>query len=178
MNNYIAFLRGINVGGHNVLKMADLKQRLLQEGFVKVQSYIQSGNLVLTTAQGDKTQIAQGVSGHINKHFGLKVPVVVMTADELRTILTVNPFTTTAARKQLYFTFLFDALKTEHRQKLVAADYPNEDFAFGNQCLYLNCKIGAGKAKLTNTIIEKKLQLRATTRNLNTLEKMVALAIT
>lgn len=176
MNTYIAFLRGVNVSGSNIIKMADLKECLLKEGFVQVKTYIQSGNLVFNATQTNAAAIAQLVSSLIYKNFAIKVPVLVKTIAELQAVLADNPFVGKAARKQLYFTLLLDPFQKEYGDNLVAKDYPNEDFAFGPQCLYLNCRLGAGRAKLNNNLIEKKLQVRATTRNLNTLEKLVTLA--
>ncbi|RNC92600.1 MAG: DUF1697 domain-containing protein [Allomuricauda sp.] len=172
---HIVFLRGINVGGHKKIKMADLRERLLAIGFVNVQTYIQSGNIVLNTTK-TKNEIAALIKKDLHEGFGFDVPVLVMAAEEIEAILKHNPFASEAISKNLYFALLHNAPEPENNGRLKAADYPNEAFEITDNCVYLNCKIGAGKAKLSNNVIEQKLMVTATTRNLRTLQKMVELA--
>jgi len=176
MNSYIAFLRGINVGGQKKVKMYDLKKSLVKYGFQGVKTYIQSGNVFLKHHSGKKSLIATELTGVIFDEFGFHVPVVVKTAEEIQKILEENPFCNDVEDKNLYFTLLHQLPDDGPLEKFRKLEFSNEDFEIKGDCVYLNCKMGAGKAKLNNNIIEKQLKVRATTRNLNTLRKMVVLA--
>ncbi|WP_343488033.1 DUF1697 domain-containing protein [Allomuricauda sp. d1] len=176
MNTYIGFLRGINVGGQKKIKMADLRESLEKAGFKSVQTYIQSGNLVFMDKSSERQVVAKNIEQILLKDFGFEVPVLVTTAQQLKKILEENPFSNDAEQKNLYFALLHEAPDENEKANLKPADYPNETFHMAEDCVYLNCKKGAGKAKLTNNIIERKLKVTATTRNLRTMQKMVEMA--
>ncbi|MEN1784038.1 MAG: DUF1697 domain-containing protein [Bacteroidota bacterium] len=175
MNTYIVFLRGINVSGQKTLKMVALKQALEEEGFVKVQTYIQSGNLVLRSS-GTSKQVSKQISALIFDKFAYKVPALVTTAAAIKAILSINPFKTVGEPKKLFFTLLFLTPAQTAAETFNALQFKTESFYLTENCVYLYCKVGAGKAKLNNNLIEQKLCVTATTRNLRTLEKMIALA--
>ncbi|MEM9867199.1 MAG: DUF1697 domain-containing protein, partial [Bacteroidota bacterium] len=92
MGTYIAFLRGINVGGHRKIKMVELREVLSKNGFDQVQTYIQSGNMLFQSAERDSIKIAATIRKLIDKAFGFLVPVLVVSSERLRTILENNPF--------------------------------------------------------------------------------------
>lgn len=172
MNTYVAFLRGINVSGHKKIIMADLKLSLENLGLQEVQTYIQSGNLFFKSPITNKSELESKIQSHILKDFGFEVPVLVTTKLEIANILENNPFMGAHVEdKNLYFALMHS--KPENSSNLNADDYPNEEFSITNNCVYLNCLKGAGKAKLTNNTIEQKLKVTATTRNLRTLQKML-----
>ena len=85
MKTYIALLRGINVGGHKKLKMADLKSMMEELGFQNVVTYIQSGNVVFSAKE--EKDLSDNISNGIAEKFGYEVPVLVKTADEIAQIL-------------------------------------------------------------------------------------------
>jgi uncharacterized protein (DUF1697 family) len=176
MHIYIAFLRGINVGGHNKIKMADLKNKLSKLKYQDLATYIQSGNILFKSDKGDIGEIEDEIKNLIYQEFGFDVPVLVKTSDEVQSILDANPFANTEHQKNLYFALLKGLPLQTHIQQFKQLEYENEEFIVKRQCVYLNCHLGAGKAKLTNSVIEKKLKVEATTRNLNTIKKMVAMA--
>lgn len=175
MGRYIAFLRGINVSGQKKILMKDLRESLNNAGFTNVQTYIQSGNVVFEATSSKIGMLATQIEEAIKKDFGFDVPVLVKTQNELVEIMDRNPFAVTADDKNQYFALLNKCAEPEMVQNLNASDYPNEEFYITDACVYLNCKIGAGKAKLTNNLIEKKLKVTATTRNLKTMKKMIEL---
>ncbi len=175
---YIAFLRGINVGGQKKIKMPLLRQLLAESGFPEVQTYIQSGNLALR-ADAEPRVLERALSEAILQHNGWEVPVVVRTVEQLKSILADIPFRGKKyLLEQLYFTLLQECPSPESTTSLSELDYPNEELAIDGQTVYLYLGNGAGKAKLSNNLIERKLQVSATTRNLNTLQKMIALCET
>jgi len=174
METFIVFLRGINVSGQKKIKMADLKKSLIQRGFENVNSYIQSGNLILDSDKESKT-IGEIVKKCIQEDFGFEVPTLILISSEINLILRNIPFDS-AENKNLYFTLLHEKPKAEFAKTFSALQFENEDFVMTDNCVYLNCKKGAGKAKLSNNLIENKLKVTATTRNLNTMQKMFEMA--
>ncbi|MDT0606701.1 DUF1697 domain-containing protein [Croceitalea rosinachiae] len=171
METFIVFLRGINVSGKKKIKMAELKASLTKNGFDQVKSYIQSGNLILDSEMKSNS-IADKVQKCIRDNFGFQVPTLVLTSTEVNTILRDIPFHN-AEDKNLYFTLLHEKPDLELVEDFNSLQFENEDFFISESCVYLNCKKGAGKAKLNNNLIENKLKIIATTRNLNTMKKML-----
>ncbi len=91
MITYVVFLRGINVSGKNIIKMSDLKEYLSANDFTSVQTYIQSGNIILKSRL-DKEKVENEIANLIEKHFSLKIPIFVFTTDEIENSLKNNPF--------------------------------------------------------------------------------------
>ncbi|MGX1928518.1 DUF1697 domain-containing protein [Flagellimonas sp. 2504JD4-2] len=176
MKSFIAFLRGINVSGQKKIKMVELKQVLEDGGLQNVVTYIQSGNLVFESDETDIGKLEITINKTILDAFGFDVPILVLTLDELEQILESNPYADEPDTKSLYYVML----KTKPNSDLVGAfsqvKFENEDFTITDNCVYLRCKAGYGKAKLSNNLIERKLKVEATARNLRTMLKMVDLA--
>ncbi len=174
MARYIIFLRGINVSGQRKIKMADLRASLEKSEFKNVLTYIQSGNIIVEADKTVKQALASKISTIILHDFGFEVPTLVFLVEEIEAILMDVPFQN-IEKKNLYFTLLFKKPNQESVDAFNKTQFENEDFYIREQCVYLNCKKGAGKAKLNNNLIEKRLGVIATTRNLNTLKKMLEL---
>ncbi|MFV0485506.1 MAG: DUF1697 domain-containing protein [Candidatus Saccharimonadales bacterium] len=83
MNSYIALLRGINVGGKNVVKMEHLRQSFADMGFSDIETYIQSDNIIFKTSEQDKNKLTEQIEGYLQKHFPSKVRTLVLHADDL-----------------------------------------------------------------------------------------------
>lgn len=173
MQTYIALLRGINVGGHKKLKMADLKLLFEDLGFQNVTTYIQSGNVVFSAKEKDG--LAETISKEIENRFGWEVPVLVKTADTIAHILKDCPFEE-AKRAEAYFMLLASQPETELMAAVREISYPNEEFVLTSECVYIYFGNGYGNAKLNNNFFEKKLKVAATTRNYRTLTKLIELA--
>jgi len=175
---YVALLRGINVSGQKKIKMVDLKVILEKLGLKEVVTYIQSGNVVFESNKESIQQLEDKIKQAIADSFGFDVIVLVKTKMELEAIIQKCPYTKKEdlEAKRVYYVLLKDALEKESIGNLVQKDYPNELFVITNNCVYLNCLNGAGKAKLTNNIIERKLSVAATTRNHRTMMKLFELA--
>lgn len=173
MKTYIALLRGINVSGQKKIKMADLKKTLENNGLQNVTTYIQSGNVVFGHPSEDIVLLQQLVHGAILKDFGFDVPTLVIEGSDIENILQANPFKDKEEENRLYFVLLKeipDKALTEAFNKL---EFTHEDFHVEDNCVYLCCKKGYGNAKLNNNLVERKLKVQATTRNLKTLQKLV-----
>ena len=174
MKRYITFLRGINVGGQKKIKMADLCDLLEKKGLKNVKTYIQSGNVFFETTENSEEKLSVHITNCITNEFGFEVPVIIKTHEQLLKIREAYPFTK-AEDKNKYFTLLQTGADAALVNEFNALKFATEDYQITKECVYLNCKQGAGKAKLNNNLIEKKLQIIATTRNLKTIEKMLAL---
>ena len=175
MKTYVAFLRGINVSGQKKIKMVDLRETLLKAGLENVGTYIQSGNVVFATSMTQLQEMENTIKKAIKDDFGFDVPVIVKTPQEIRDILDNNPFKNEMNLKGLYFALLHETPPEKLANSFQELKFENEDFHYSDNCVYLNCKMGAGKAKLSNNLIENKLKVTATTRNLNTMRKMMVL---
>jgi uncharacterized protein (DUF1697 family) len=178
MKTYIALLRGINVGGHRKIKMDHLKAMLEKMGFQKVVTYIQSGNVVFRSSQANAAGLVEKIEKGIAKIFGFDVPVLVLSKDELLAILQESPFKNKEdiEANRIYYVLLKSKPNTEAASSFEQNSYPNELFVITDNCVYLKCLNGAGKAKLNNASIERKLGVEATTRNHRTLLKLIELS--
>ncbi len=178
MKTYVALLRGINVGGQNKVKMVTLKEVFAKLGFIDVTTYIQSGNVVFKSKILEISSLEKQIETAIETNFGFKASVLIKTEKELAIILNESPFKNPEdiTAKQVYYVLLKEKPAPNLKQALVPNNYPNEQFLITANCVYLNCLKGAGKAKLTNNVIEKKLKISSTTRNHRTLLKLIELA--
>lgn len=178
MKTYIALLRGINVSGHRKIKMVDLRSMFNKMGFEAVHTYIQSGNVVFKSPETNTDALERHIKEEIALTFGFDVPVLIKERAGLFDILQESPFKKEEdlAANRIYYVLLKDAPKKEVIPNLDPNDFPNERFVITPNCVYLNCLLGAGKAKLSNNIIERRLKLEATTRNHKTMLKLLELS--
>lgn len=172
MNSYIALLRGINVGGHKKIFMADLKILFEKLGFQDVQTYIQSGNVIFQTDDGNKTLMERKIKHQLLDDFGYDVTVLVKTPSEIRSILNNCPFDKNK-KENSYFTLLHSTPKAESIELTNKISYPNEEFLITNSCIYFYSSVGYGNVKFNNNLFEKKLGVSSTSRNFRTLNKLL-----
>ncbi len=177
MQTYIAFIRGVNVGGRNKVVMSELRQALENAGFKDVKTYIQSGNVIFNSVLVDTNAIAASIAQIINNTFGFEVPVLVMAKKHLGQILSDSPYNVQAQinTNKSYFVLLFDKPTEELARIFETLTYPNEQFQVSDTCVYLLCINGYGNAKLNNNLIEAKLGVVATARNYRTMQKILDL---
>lgn len=179
MKTYIGLLRGINVSGQKKIKMVDLRILLEENGFSSVKTYIQSGNIVFRTTEENKATLENKISEVIKKQYGFDVPVIVKTSEEIGNILVNNPYDDSEdlESNKIYFVLLKEKPKEENVTVLDSISFENETLRINSECVYLRCALGAGKAKCTNNVIEKKLKVSATTRNYRTMQKLRELTL-
>ncbi|QTE23864.1 DUF1697 domain-containing protein [Polaribacter cellanae] len=171
MRKYIVLLRGINVSGKNKIPMADLRDLLSSLQFQNIQTYIQSGNIVLESNE-DKSVICNKIKEGIQNKFGFDVPVLARTIQEWKKAIENYPFSI-KNEKIVAFTFLNKASK----ESVIEVKNIGEDkYKIVDDVVYLYCPLGFGKTKLTNNSIEKKLNVIATTRNLRTVKRLLDLS--
>ena len=171
----VALLRGINVGGKNLLPMKALADIFAAAGSTDVKTYIQSGNVVFRAARPDK--VAAAVRQQIEAQFSLKVPVVVRSAAELSGVLTANPFLQEGIDVAwLHVMFLEHAPAPALIAALDPDRSPPDRFAVHGRDVYLHLPNGAAKTKLTNAWIDGKLKTVSTQRNWRTVIALSELA--
>lgn len=177
MKTYIALLRGINVSGHKIIRMELLRKVLGELDFENISTYIQSGNIIFDSTISDVAVLEDQIANKIEEHFGFLVPVRITTSEELKRIVLENPFIeeNLLDDKQPYVAFLSEIPKATNIEQLQAIDFANDRFVTKNRALYLWYADSAANTKLSNVIIEKKLQLKATSRNWKTVLKLITL---
>lgn len=174
---YIVLLRGVMPSGKNrIPKMSLLREVLEEGGFEEVRTYIQSGNIVLRSALSPE-ETGEKVSSLIRENIGADLSVVVKTAEEIRQVLEGNPF---VAEKydmaRLFFTLFNDTLDRAKAQELADQDFGEEEFAYTDHAMYMYLPRDASRSKLSNNFLERKLKITTTTRNLNTLKRLLKMA--
>ena len=175
-----ALLQGINVGGHQQVAMADLRDLLTQLGFGDARSLLQSGNLVFRSNTRGGATLERLLEAEAEKRLALQTDFFVRTAQEWKAIVAQNPFREEAERdpSHLVVMFLKDAPDVKNVKALRAAITGPEVVRAKGRHAYIVYPSGIGRSRLTNTLIEKKLATRGTGRNWNTVLRLGALAET
>ena len=174
MKTYIVLLRGINVGGHKKTPMAELRELLTKTGFSTVKTYIQSGNISLQSSD-DGNEIESKVKDAIQSHFGFDVPVIARTRADLKRILDACPFSE-EKKENSYFVLLSDIPGSKLVDEVMKITYENEEFHIIDDCLYFYSSVGYGRTKFNMNSFEKKLNVKATSRNYKTMVKLMAMS--
>lgn len=181
MSIYIALLRGINVGGKNKVRMADLKQLFEGLGFTGVQTYIQSGNVLFRSDEQEKI-LKKAIEQEIASTFGFEASVVLRTAEELGRVISNCPFTeeeiqqaeSSAQVEVLYVSFLTNEPSEEKIKHLDAYSSENDRYYICGRDIYLLFRHSIRDSKLAGSI--QKLDVPATVRNWKTVSKLSELA--
>ncbi len=173
---YVAFLRGINVGGKNKIKMETLRETFAALGFENVKTYINSGNVVFETVEtGDKI-ISDKIEAAIQSNFSLNIKVITRTIAEIETMIADNPFAGQFENdKDLHVFFLGEQLPEEKREMLLSNNRENEQFAVQNREIFCLLRVGVLDSLIGKDYIGKKLKISATARNWRTVNKIVGL---
>ena len=171
-------LRGINVGGHKVIKMEQLRASFAALGFGTVKTYVQSGNIVFEAPNDSAADLSRKIERKILHDFGFPVPVFLRTEKEMAATIKRNPLLKDSAidPSKLHVTFLSNAPPKSAHEHLQPLAVKPEQFYIMDRDIYLYCPNGYGTTKLSNTAIEKKLSVGATTRNWKTVNILLAMA--
>jgi len=177
MPTYIAMLRGINVSGHKMIRMEALRASFGALKLTNVQTYVQSGNVIFASGDSLVAGLSDNIERRILRDFGFSVPVFLRTAKELEEIIRDNPFLKQSAidHSKLHVTFLSDAAPRLAQEALQPLAIKPEQFRVLGRQIYLYCPNGYGRTRLSNTAIEKKLSVGATTRNWRTMNTLLAM---
>ncbi len=169
---HLALLRGINVGGNNLLPMKDLARMFEDAGCRDVRTYIQSGNVIFE-APAEALGIGDKVAAAIAKRFGFRTPVILRTSQQLLKTIRENPFLPAVAdQRWLHVYFLANRASAS----AIAGLDPNRSapdvFHVLGQEIYLHLPNGMGRSKLTNAYFDSKLSTTCTARNWATVLKL------
>jgi uncharacterized protein (DUF1697 family) len=167
MTNYIALLRAVNVGGTGKLPMADLKAMCSDAGFIQVQTYIASGNVVFKSNATPK-KVKSELETRLLAYAGTPVGVVVRTASEMAAVLKANPFPK-AVPNHTFAIFLDEP--PPHDALALAVGVQDEEMRLGAREIYVRYGAGIGRSKLKIPAAKT-----GTARNMNTIAKLAEMA--
>jgi uncharacterized protein (DUF1697 family) len=171
---YIAFLRGINVGGHHKVPMADLRNKLEKLGFENVVTLLNSGNVIFDSTDDEIDTLERILSEHLEKSYGFPVPTILRTSEMICELLENNPFKTISVTKdtRLYISFL-----REHRQTELKIPWESQDKSFKiidikEKILCSVLDLSVSKTPKAMEVLERYFGKDITTRNWNTIEQI------
>lgn len=177
MTRHIALLRGINVGGHKKVPMADLRKALEAAGFEDVKTYVQSGNVALSAAEKSPGKVGRAVAQAIEDAFGFEVAVVVRSRAEIAALVEEDPLGDVATNPTYRIVvFLAEKLDPSRLDGVDPAEYAPEAFALRDYEIVMWAPDGQRDSKLVKALSEKRTGVVGTARNWRTVEKLLDLA--
>ncbi|AKF85349.1 hypothetical protein MFUL124B02_11445 [Myxococcus fulvus 124B02] len=175
MTRYALLLRGVNVGTKNSLPMAELRQMLTKLGCLDVETYVQSGNAVFTTKLG-AVALTKAIEDALEQYMGRRIATTLRTLKQLRAIVDGNPFADVATNpSSLCVTFLSDTPTKAELAPLHSQAWTPELFQVAGKEIYTWYPNGQGRSALAVALGKLALRGTATTRNWNTVLKLLEL---
>ncbi len=176
MNTYIGLLRGINVGGNNILPMKGLVALLETLGFRDVRTYIQSGNVIFRHGEDKASILSKMISAGIKKEYGFEPQVLVRKVADIERAMAINPFREAESDpKTLHLYFLTSVPKKPDMTMLESIKVSSERFVLKDDVFYLQAPNGVGRSKLAAQA-ERALGVSVTARNWRTISKIMDMA--
>jgi uncharacterized protein (DUF1697 family) len=176
MARHVVLLRGINIGPRNRVPMPALREALEEAGFTEVQTYLQSGNVVVESRAKPET-VRKKVEQLIEDRFGLEIAVVVRTRAELAAVVRRNPHAKVATNPKAYqVTFLEQKLPAKIVRELEQAAADDERVVVSGREVYAWHPQTIARSKLWSKLAGKSLGVTATSRNWTTVEALLELA--
>jgi uncharacterized protein (DUF1697 family) len=174
----ISMLRGVNVGGHNKIKMDALRALYESLKLRDAQTYVQSGNVIFRTDERDMTRLARRIEDGIEKKFGFRPDVILRTTAEMRGVVAKNPFANRRGIEpgKLLVSFLASDPGEEGREKVRQMKCDPEELRIEGREVYIYFPNGMGRSKLPWAGLDKILKTPATGRNSNSVTKMLEMA--
>jgi uncharacterized protein (DUF1697 family) len=174
----ICMLRGVNVGGHNMIKMESLKALCVSLKLKDPQTYVQSGNVIFQTQEKDLEKLTRRIQDAIEKAHGFRPGVVLRTAAELREIVARTPFARRSGIEpgKLLVNFLAADPGKQAREKALAIKIGPEEMHLIGREAYIYFPNGQGRSKFPWAAIERALGTFGTGRNWNSVTKMLEIA--
>lgn len=176
MQTYISLLRGVNMTGHNSMKMKDLSLLFARLKFINPMTYIQSGNIIFDAPDAmSEEEISQIITKGIRDKFGYEIPAIIRTPDELGKILKWNPFLNEERfdTSRVAIVFLTNEVTPAQTSKMADYNYPPDKFHIAMREIYIFCPDGFGKSKLYTNFFEGKMGVTGTARNLKTISALI-----
>jgi uncharacterized protein (DUF1697 family) len=179
MTTNISILRGINVGGHRLMRMEDLRKCYEKLGFRNVTTYLQSGNVIFISEDKEPAELATSITRQIEKDFGFTVPVLALSVGNLKRIIDGNLLAKDNERNHafLHVTFLHSKPGKADLSSIAEKKLDGEEISFTDRAVYLYCPKGYGSTKLNNSFLETRLKVEATTRNWKTTTELLRIAL-
>jgi len=172
---YIALLRGINVGGHHKVPMADLRKMMEQIGFGNVKTLLNSGNVIFDAKPTEESSLESTIGEKLESEFGFPVPIMIRTADNMATLIESDPFAGIEVTKdiRLYVSFLKEEPTAQIDIPWVADDGSYRILKVANRMICSVLDLSGSKTTKAMDNLEKIYGKNITTRNWNTLVKIV-----
>ncbi len=170
MTTYVAFLRGINVGGKNKIKMADLKDCMEALGHADVRTYIQSGNVIFRTTERDRAALTSAIEAALAETFGYELPVVVRSQEEMEATVANAPagFGSEPDAYRYDVIFLKEPLTAPEAMAVVTRKEGVDEAFAGDSVLYFSRLISRATQSHLSRIISLPVYQKMTIRNWNT----------
>jgi uncharacterized protein (DUF1697 family) len=173
---HVALLRGINVGGKNLVAMAKLTGMFESIGCQAVRTYIQSGNVIFEAAPSLARRVPDEIRQAIYDEAGLTVPVVVRTSEELTNVSRANPFLARGADPStLHVAFLADAASAARVAGLDPKRSPPDEILVRGREVFLRLPNGVARTRFTNAYLDATLGTVSTLRSTSTVAKLCEL---
>lgn len=176
MTHYIAFLRAINVGGHNI-KMDHLRKLFESLGYTNVQTFIASGNVIFNSPSTDAQTLEKEIEDHLHKSLGYEVATFIRPASEVAEISRYQSFAPSeldAGGNSLYIAFLKASPSNEAVQKLMTFQSEIDDFHIHGREVYWLCRTKMSESSFSGALLEKAIRMPATMRNATTVNRLAA----
>jgi uncharacterized protein (DUF1697 family) len=172
---YVALLRGINVGGNNLIKMAELKQSFLAMGFTDVETYIASGNVIFSAKPGERGKLVKSIEAGLERAFGYASRVVVVSGDELARVVAEAPAGFGKEPKKYRYDVLFvkPPLVAREALALVPVKQGVDVAVAGEHALYFRRLISKATQSRLSRIVALSIYRDITIRNFNTTTKLL-----
>lgn len=176
---YAALLRGINVGGHRRLPMAEFRTLLEDLGCQNVATYLQSGQAVFTAPTGDDDALAATISQKLEARYGADIDVIVRDGAYLSAVVGGCPFLVDeTASKQLHVAYASFSLDPTRFEQIELDAFAPEQFRLGDRLIYMSLPGGIGRSKLAARLVNQRVigpDCSVTVRNWNTVMKLAEL---
>ncbi len=174
---YISMLRGVNVGGHNLVKMDALRDLYTSLKLENPQSYVQSGNVIFRSKKTDEIALAKTIQSAIDKTFGFRPEIILRNSSEMRSVIAANPFAKRDGIEpnKLNIGFLLTKPSVESSKKLESLPAMPEELHLLGRELYIYFPDGMGRSKLP-PLLDRLLKIPTTVRNWNSVTKLMEIA--
>ena len=179
MKTYAAFLRGVNMTGHNSIKMTDLTSMFIKMGYADAITYIQSGNVIFRgTGNSSDREIELKFEKEITSRFKYDIKVMIRSVNEMKNFFSVNPYLDEENfyPAKIAVLFLNEKPSNDQIMKVKDVDYPPDKFKIVGSEIYVYCPNGFGRTKLYTNFFEKKMGISGTARNWKTITTILNLA--
>ena len=171
---YVAFLRGINVGGHHKVPMTDLREELEKLGFENVETLLNSGNIIFKVISNNEENLEKKISAHLEKSFGFPIPTIVRKSEMIYELLNSDPFKDVQLTKdtRLYISFVQENVQTKLKLPWISSDKSYKIIGKIGKNILSVLDISISKTPKAMEDLERYFGKNITTRNWNTIKRI------